>query len=104
MDGGDLALLLTAATAAGWVDAVVGGGGLLLLPAMLIGVPQLPIATILGTNKMAAIAGTSSAAVLYARRTKIDWPVTGPAAGLAVVVSGIGAYFAGIIPADAYRP
>jgi uncharacterized protein len=104
VNAGDLALLLTAAVAAGWVDAVVGGGGLLLLPAMLVGVPQLPIATILGTNKMAAIAGTSSAAILYARRTKIDWRVTAPAAGLALVVAGIGAYFAGNIPAGVYRP
>jgi hypothetical protein len=104
MDAGDLSLLLTAATAAGWVDAVVGGGGLLLLPAMLIGLPQTPIATILGTNKMTAIAGTTSAAVTFARRTKIDWRVAGPAAGAAVAVAGIGAWFAGRIPASAYRP
>jgi len=34
-----LALLVLAAFAAGWVDAVVGGGGLLQLPALLIGLP-----------------------------------------------------------------
>ncbi len=98
--------LLVAAAAAGWVDAVVGGGGLLLLPALLIAAPSLgvPVATMLGTNKAAAIAGTSTAALTYARRTSIDWRVAGPSAGLAVVASGVGAALAGSVPQDAYRP
>lgn len=107
MDAGDLSLLLTAATAAGWVDAVVGGGGLLLLPALLIGLPQVPMATVLGTNKLTAIAGTTSAAVTYARRTAIDWRVAGPAGAMAVVVSGFGAWLAAThlaVNKDVYRP
>lgn len=104
MEPATIATLLTTATLAGWVDAVVGGGGLLLLPALLITVPAIPVATALGTNKLAAIAGTSTAAVTYARRTKIDWRVAGPAAGLAVLTAGAGAALAGRIPADAYRP
>lgn len=104
MDAFSVVTLLGAATAAGWVDAVVGGGGLLLLPALLIAAPGLPLATALGTNKLAAVAGTSTAAVTYARRTKLDWRVAGPAAGLAVVVSGLGALLAGVVPAAAYRP
>ncbi|SCF19770.1 hypothetical protein GA0070564_10454 [Micromonospora mirobrigensis] len=89
---------------AGWVDAVVGGGGLLLLPALLVAAPGLPVATALGTNKLAAIAGTGTAAVTYARRTRVDWVVAGPAAGLAVVAAGLGAVLAGSVPASAYRP
>jgi hypothetical protein len=96
--------LLIAATAAGWVDAVVGGGGLLLLPALFIAAPTMPIATALGTNKLAAIAGTSTAAITYARRTTVDWRVAGPAAACAVLASGAGAALAGTIPATAYRP
>ncbi|MEU6204927.1 TSUP family transporter [Micromonospora musae] len=99
-----LITLLSAAAMAGWVDAVVGGGGLLLLPALLVVAPGLPVATVLGTNKLAAIAGTATAAATYARRTKIDWAVTGPAAGLAVLSSGVGAVLAGAVPASAYRP
>lgn len=99
-----IATLLVAALAAGWVDAVVGGGGLLLLPALLVAAPQLHPATALGTNKLAAICGTSTAAVAYARRTKIDWGVAGPAAALALLCSGCGAALAGAIPASAYRP
>ncbi|WP_184833114.1 sulfite exporter TauE/SafE family protein [Allocatelliglobosispora scoriae] len=94
---------MVAATGAGWVDAVVGGGGLLLLPTMLLS-SGLPLPTILGTNKLTAIAGTTSAAITYARRTPIDWPVAGPAAGLAVVFAGAGALVAGSVPPSAYRP
>ncbi|GGN35300.1 hypothetical protein FHR83_006154 [Actinoplanes campanulatus] len=99
-----IATLLVAAAAAGWVDAVVGGGGLLLLPALMLAAPHLPTATALGTNKLTAICGTSTAAVTYARRTKIDWRVAGPSAALALICSGCGALLAGGIPATAFRP
>ncbi|MFG1939296.1 sulfite exporter TauE/SafE family protein [Micromonospora tulbaghiae] len=104
MDALSLTTLLTAALLAGWVDAVVGGGGLLLLPALLVAAPGVPVATALGTNKLAAIFGTSTAAVTYARRTKLDWTVAGPAAGLAVLTAGLGAALAGAVPGSAYRP
>ncbi|WP_084557021.1 TSUP family transporter [Hamadaea tsunoensis] len=94
---------MTAATTGGAVDAIVGGGGLVILPAMLLA-SGLPLPTILGTNKLTAIAGTASAAVTYARRTGIDWKVARPAAALAVVTAGLGALFAGSVPAGAYRP
>jgi uncharacterized protein len=97
-------LLLLVAGAAGWVDAVVGGGGLILVPALMLGLPGLPPVTALGTNKVAAIAGTSSAAVTYARRTKVDWRIAGPAGGLAVVFAGVGAMAAAGIPAGYFRP
>lgn len=68
-----LALLCLAALAAGWIDAVVGGGGLLLLPVLLLGLPAgTPAVHALGTNKAVAIVGTSGAAVTYARRAPVD--------------------------------
>jgi uncharacterized membrane protein YfcA len=103
VDTSALPLLMTAAAAGGAVDAVVGGGGLIVLPALLIG-SGLPLPTILGTNKLTAVAGTSSAAYHYAKHTKIDWRVAGPTAGLAVVFAGVGASLAGAVPASAYRP
>src|SRR5258705_8754995 len=104
MPAGSLALVLTAATAAGWVDAVVGGGGLLLLPAMLLANPALPVATILGTNKLAAASGTSVAAVTYLRRTKVDWRGLGPALAAAVLCAGVGARLARPLPAPHHPP
>jgi uncharacterized protein len=99
-----VATLLLAAAGAGAVDAVVGGGGLILLPALLVAFPHTATATLLGTNKLAAIAGTGTAAGTYLRRTKVDWRLLGPTAGLALVCSAIGALLAGAVPAEVYRP
>jgi uncharacterized protein len=52
------ALVLVAALSAGWIDAVVGGGGLLQLPALLF-VPGLSPVQALATNKLASICGTT---------------------------------------------
>ncbi|MEE1757971.1 MULTISPECIES: TSUP family transporter [unclassified Streptomyces] len=104
MDPEIVAALLVAATAAGWVDAVVGGGGLILIPTLLVAFPGMAPATVLGTNKLTAITGTSVAAVTYARRTKLDRSVALSAAGLAVPSAGIGALSASSLPADWFRP
>ena len=62
-----LALLVLAAFVAGWVDAVVGGGGLIQLPALLIGLPDsTPPAAILGTNKISSVWGTATSSITYA--------------------------------------
>ncbi|MEV7279793.1 TSUP family transporter [Streptomyces sp. NPDC093111] len=97
-------LLCLAALVAGWIDAVVGGGGLLLLPALLLGLPHLPAAQILGTNKAVAIVGTSGAAVTYVRKTPV--PV-GRAVriGLAALAGSMGgAFFAAGIGSEVLRP
>lgn len=96
--------LLTAAAGAGGVDAIVGGGGLILLPTLLLAYPALPTATALGTNKLAAISGTSTAAVTYARRTPVDRRVVLPAAALAVAAAGCGAVLAANLPTSVFRP
>lgn len=96
--------LLAVASAAGWVDAVVGGGGLILIPALLLFLPQLPPAVALGTNKMTAITGTTVAAVTYVRRTKVPKSVALPAALLAVPAAGLGALSASQVPKDWFRP
>jgi uncharacterized protein len=104
VDAQHVALAVTGAAAAGWIDAVVGGGGLIQLPILLLAAPGLPVATALGTNKLASVAGTSTAAATYLRRTDVDWRVLGPAVGLALLASGLGALLAGTVPAMAYRP
>jgi len=57
---------------AGFIDAVVGGGGLIQLPALLVTLPKAPIPTLFGTNKIAALSGTSIAAFQYAKRIKFN--------------------------------
>lgn len=66
-------VLCLTAFAAGWIDAVVGGGGLFPLPVLLLGLPAgTPAAYALGTDKAVAIVGTSGAAVTYARKAPVD--------------------------------
>lgn len=72
MDLYEVVGLLAAATAAGWVDAVVGGGGVLLIPVLLLAFPTYSPAVALGTNKIAAVMGTATAAYMYQRRTELD--------------------------------
>ena len=61
---------------AGLVDSVVGGGGLIQTPALFLLLPGARVPTVLGTGKVASLAGTAAAAVTYARRVALDWPVT----------------------------
>jgi uncharacterized membrane protein YfcA len=99
-----LVVLCLAAAAAGWIDAVVGGGGLLLLPALLLGLPNVSAANILGTNKAVAIVGTTGAAVTYVRKAPVQVK-TAVRIGLAAVAGSMGgAFFAAGISSDVLRP
>lgn len=69
----EIILLCFIAFLAGFVDAIVGGGGLLQTPAGLILLPQYPVATVIGTLKIPAFSGTSFAAIQYARRVKLNY-------------------------------
>jgi uncharacterized protein len=71
----ELVLLCIVAFMAGFVDAIVGGGGLLQTPAGLVLLPQYPVATVIGTLKIPAFFGTSFAAVQYARKVKINYHI-----------------------------
>ena len=68
--------LALAAGFAGFIDAVAGGGGLVQLPALLIGISDKPIPMILGTNKIPSIFGTSTAAASYFKRVRPDLRLT----------------------------
>ena len=76
---------------AGLVDSVVGGGGLIQLPALFVFLPGVAPATIFGTNKLSSICGTGFALRQYARHIAIDRGVAGPAALAAFVFSWLGA-------------
>ncbi|MGA4842060.1 sulfite exporter TauE/SafE family protein [Streptomyces sp. G45] len=100
-----MALLCLAALAAGWIDAVVGGGGLLLLPALLLGLPPgTPAATALGTNKAVAIVGTTGAAVTYVRKAPVDVGTAVRIGVAALAGSTGGAFFAAGMSTEVLKP
>ncbi|NMO01074.1 TSUP family transporter [Gordonia sp. TBRC 11910] len=98
------ALLLGGALCAGWIDAVVGGGGLVLIPLLLIVFPELAPAKALASNKLAAIWGTATAAVLFVRRNGISPRLAATGFGMGALGASIGASLASAISADVMRP
>lgn len=99
-----LALLALAALAAGFVDAVVGGGGLIQLPALLLGLPGASPVQILATNKLASICGTTVSAATYVRRVGPDARTFVPLMLAAFLGSAGGAVVASQIPRSAFDP
>jgi uncharacterized membrane protein YfcA len=96
--------LLAASFFAGFIDSIAGGGGLIQLPALLIGLPKSNTAEVLGTNKLSSIFGTSTAAALYRKQIKPD-PKVLLAMGLpALLGSAGGAMLASKIPTSSMRP
>lgn len=100
-----LLLLVLAAFAAGWVDAVVGGGGLIQLPALLIGLPSnAPPAAVLGTNKLSSVFGTATSSLTYALKIKPDWRTVLPLVASAALGSAGGAQLARFLPREYFTP
>lgn len=68
-----LIFLCLAAFSAGFVDAIVGGGGLIQTPVALILLPNYSVATIIGSLKIPAFSGTGFAAFQYLKKVQMNW-------------------------------
>jgi uncharacterized protein len=99
----EIAFVLTAAFGAGLVDAMAGGGGLIQLPALFAAFPSAPHTVLLGTGKLAGLAGTSSAAMRYLRHVRMDWRLVGAASLGAFVAALVGAWIATQFPPARFR-
>lgn len=76
MDTFTLILLCVAAFSAGFVDAIVGGGGLIQTPAALVLLPDLPVSTVIGSIKIPSFSGTFFAARQYLKKVQLNWKLT----------------------------
>src|SRR6476620_3559172 len=99
-----LLLLGLAGLAAGFVDAVVGGGGLIQLPALLLGLPSAAPVNILATNKLSSICGTTVSSTTYYRRIRPDPRTFGPLMACAFAGSVGGALIGSHISDAAFDP
>ncbi|NYG58474.1 hypothetical protein BJ980_001397 [Nocardioides daedukensis] len=97
-------LLVLAAVAAGFVDAVVGGGGLIQLPALVIGLPGASPVQLLATNKLASFCGTTVSSATFYRRIKPDPKTFLPLMAFAFLGAAAGAAVASLIPESAFNP
>ncbi len=97
-------LLSLFAFAAGFIDAAVGGGGLIQLPALLIQFHDTPLPTLFGTNKIAALSGTSVAAYQYSKRIKYNFKLLVVIAVSAFIASYLGANAVSHLNVKALKP
>lgn len=99
-----LIIIAFASLFAGFIDAIVGGGGLIQFPAFMILFPNSTIPTAFGTNKIAGLSGTSIAAVQYAKRVKFNWKLLAITAITSFVFSFIGAKLVSRIDVNILKP
>ncbi|WP_315923454.1 TSUP family transporter [Mesorhizobium sp. SP-1A] len=91
-------VLGAAAFAAGFVDSIAGGGGLITVPALLLA--GLPPVETLGTNKLQGLFGSGSATLAYAAKGHVDVRKQLPSAAMALCGSAIGALAATVVPGE----
>ena len=100
----ELWLLCGFSLLAGFIDAIVGGGGLIQLPAILILMPGAPFPVLLGTNKLASMFGTSIAVYRYTRHVKMDWSTVLPATVAAFAFAFLGSRAVTLLNPAVLRP
>jgi len=100
----ELAIACTAAFAAGFIDAVVGGGGLVQTPVLLVTFPNLPVASILGTVKIPSFCGTAVSAWQFQKRITIQWKLVGWIALAAFCSAMFGSYMVSILDNKVLKP
>lgn len=100
----DWLLLGFGAMLAGFIDAAVGGGGLVQIPLLFNTLPNAPPPTIFGTNKFSSIFGTLSATARYMRRVVLPWKLVLPSAAMAFLFSFVGAAAVAYFPPKMLRP
>lgn len=99
----ELFLVACASLLAGFVDSIVGGGGLILVPALFAAFPSTHPATLFGVNKSASLWGTAVATMQYSRRVRMDWQVLLPAAALSLSGSLAGAWLVTVVSPEFLR-
>jgi len=96
--------LCIASFVAGFVDAIVGGGGLIQTPVALIALPNLSVASIIGTLKIPGFSGTSIATIQYLKKVKVDWKLFGVMAIVSFVFAFIGSSLLNVMQNDFMKP
>ncbi|MES2591193.1 MAG: TSUP family transporter [Bacteroidota bacterium] len=89
---------------AGFVDAIVGGGGLIQTPVLLMSFPSLPVASLLGTTKIPSFSGTAVSLYQYSKRVTINWKLIIWIAAAAFAASMLGSMLVTIINNELLKP
>lgn len=100
----EIYLLCFFAFLSGFIDSIVGGGGLVQVPAFFVLYPQLSVPNIISTNRLASAAGTAVAAWNYSRVVKIPWKTVLFAGVSASICSYLGASVQSMLPSAVLKP
>lgn len=104
MDDISYIVLPLVAFGAGFIDAIVGGGGFVQLPALMIFLPHVPVITLLGTNKLVSFSGTTVAFFRYTQSIKLSTRTLIPCGICAFLFSFLGSYLVTLVPNNFLRP
>ena len=99
-----LAALIAGSALAGFVDAVVGGGGLILIPLLMVFLPGTPAVSAIATNKVASVSGTASATVSLLRTVRVDRRLVSVGVPIALLSAAVGALLASLMSNAVLRP
>lgn len=99
-----IVLLCIASFLAGFVDAIVGGGGLIQTPVAMVLMPNLSVASIIGSLKIPAFSGTSFAAFQYLKKVDMDWKLLSMMSILAFASAFLGSTLLTIVSNDFMKP
>ena len=98
----DVSILIVFGFLAAFIDSVVGGGGLISIPALIA--TGLPPTTVLGTNKLASSFGALMSAINFIRAKQVDFKFVMKLFPFACIASPIGVLVAYQLPADILKP
>lgn len=96
--------LCIASFVAGFIDAIVGGGGLIQTPAALVLLPNMPVASVIGTLKIPGFSGTSIAAYQYVKKVKVNWKLFVVMAIVSFSFSYLGSSLLNVMKNDFMKP
>jgi uncharacterized membrane protein YfcA len=104
MDYSTILTLCSFSFLAGFIDAIIGGGGLIQTPAMLFTLPQYPVPTLIGTTKIPSLAGSLMGAFQYSRRVAVAGRFIGPMMAIAFGASWVGSWTLTRVPNSFMKP
>jgi uncharacterized membrane protein YfcA len=89
---------------AGFIDSIVGGGGLIQLPGMLVTLPDYPVQKLLGTGKIPSFCGTFAATLQYAKHVHFNWKFIITTSICALTMSSVGSSLVQYIDSQSLKP
>lgn len=104
MDYSSIGTLCFFSFLAGFIDAIIGGGGLIQTPAILFTLPQYPVPTLIGTTKIPSLSGSLMGAFQYSRRVRVAGRFIAPMMAIAFGASWLGALTLTRVPNSFMKP